>query len=327
MLKTGDRVRHRFNQDLGPGLVVEVEGRRTTVLFPEGGETLIFAAGADALEKLVLRPGGRARMASSGEVVEVERVGAETSRVADGREVPNEDLWPLPAELSVVDRLARGETDAFEDFRNRLDAFRIARSYDETSLVAPDDELHELVRDVVLRAAERLGLRVDPRPGKDVTRIQLGNKARVQDLQGVVPGRRYVGSFDRDEAAKSEGLDRFALGHPLVDGILLELESGKHGRVAMVQAPGEQEEFGLLALYKEGEALGEGIEAVAVDARGRQRPDLAERLVSGDAELEPVRSKRWSGGKKWSTGIHRLARKLPADREPRALAAFRIRPG
>ena len=36
-------------------------------------------------------------------------------------------LWPLPAEISPVERLARGHVDGFEDFANRLDGLRLQR--------------------------------------------------------------------------------------------------------------------------------------------------------------------------------------------------------
>src|SRR5262249_58636052 len=48
-------------------------------------------------------------------------------RLADGREVPFDALWPLPAEVSPVERLARGNVDGCEDFANRLDGLRLQR--------------------------------------------------------------------------------------------------------------------------------------------------------------------------------------------------------
>jgi ATP-dependent helicase HepA len=48
-------------------------------------------------------------------------------RLAGGRELALDDLWPLPAEVPPVERLARGNVDASEDFANRLDGLRLQR--------------------------------------------------------------------------------------------------------------------------------------------------------------------------------------------------------
>jgi ATP-dependent helicase HepA len=125
MWKTGDRVTHRFHSELGTGRIVQIQGRSLRVQFPESGQTLSFAAGTDALVPLTIAPGGRARMSPSGEIVVVESCEDGLCRLADGREVEFENLWPFPAEVSPVERLARGNIDGFEDFANRLDGLRL----------------------------------------------------------------------------------------------------------------------------------------------------------------------------------------------------------
>jgi len=140
MWKPGDRLTHRFNSDLGPGIVVAVEGRVVEVEFPASGEKLRLAAASDALVRLEFPPGSRARRISTGESVFVEGVvgaraeeGAsgvavpgDTVRLRDGRLVPFTDLWPLDVGENPIERLACGDVDPIEDFSNRLDALHLA---------------------------------------------------------------------------------------------------------------------------------------------------------------------------------------------------------
>ncbi|HEV7517182.1 MAG TPA: SNF2-related protein, partial [Thermoanaerobaculia bacterium] len=131
MWKPGDRLTHRLNPGLGPGRVTAVAGRSLTVQFPDSGETLTLAAGDSALVPLILAPGARARLETTGETVTVAALtGAAAARLVrldDGRQVPADQLWPLPAEPSPLERLERGSVDSFEDFANRLDGLRLAR--------------------------------------------------------------------------------------------------------------------------------------------------------------------------------------------------------
>ena len=50
--KPGDRLTHRFNPDLGPGLVETVEDRTVVVHFPEADAVLRLAADSDAIAPL-----------------------------------------------------------------------------------------------------------------------------------------------------------------------------------------------------------------------------------------------------------------------------------
>ena len=126
MWKPGDRLSHRYNPDLGPGKVISLTGRALLVYFPESDEALRFAANSDALAPLVLTIGSRALHEPSGDRVTVEAQADDgVYRLTDGREVPIQELWPLPAESSPVELLARGKIDSHEDFVNRLDALRL----------------------------------------------------------------------------------------------------------------------------------------------------------------------------------------------------------
>jgi ATP-dependent helicase HepA len=182
-------------------------------------------------------------------------------------------------------------------------------------------DLEPLTEEVVRRAAARFGFGVERGRGRRAWLIELGYEALVEQLPGVPPGSRFLGTFDREEAVADESLDFFAAGHPLVEGVLSELEDGSRGRVALLQVPGEEEVFGLLALYRRGEELA----AVAVDRAGRQRPDLAERLTAPGLATEVVETARWTGQPGWAATVHRLAAALPPGEVPQAVAAFRVR--
>jgi ATP-dependent helicase HepA len=184
--------------------------------------------------------------------------------------------------------------------------------------VPPDLDL--LNESVVLRAAGRFGFLLEQQSGERVWSIEFGWEALVDHIPGVPPGSRYLGTFDRAEAVERETLDYFASGHPLVEGVLLELEEGPRGQVAVFQVPGEEEVFGLLALYKRGADF----EVVVVDRHGRPRPDLAERLTARGVVTEPVEAKKWTAQAGWAKAVHRMAAALP-EGKPQAVAAFRVR--
>ena len=100
----------------------------------------------------------------------------------------------------------------------------------------------------------------------------------------------------------------------------MELEEGPRGQVALLQVPGKEEVFGLLAIYKRGVDF----EVVAVDAQGRHRPDLAVRLTAPGLTSEPVEAKKWTAQANWAKVARRMASALP-EGKPQAVAAFRMR--
>src|SRR6185369_608155 len=95
--------------------------------------------------------------------------------------------------------------------------------------------LDDLNEDVVMRALHRFGFETDPQSGHGSWMIEFGYEALVESLPGVPPVSRRLGTFNREEAVERETLDFFATGHPLVEGILTELEEGTRGRVALFQ--------------------------------------------------------------------------------------------
>jgi ATP-dependent helicase HepA len=182
-------------------------------------------------------------------------------------------------------------------------------------------ELERLTESVVLRAASRFGFELEAQSGPGTWLIEFGYEAMVDHLPGVSAGSRFLGTFDREAAVENESLDFFASGHPLVEGVLAELEDGPRGRVGLLQLPGDEEVFGLLAIYRRGPDF----ELVAVDSQARRRPDLAARFLTGALAPEPVEVRKWTAQAGWAKAIRRLAAALPPGEEPHAVAAFRFR--
>ena len=136
-------------------------------------------------------------------------------------------------------------------------------------------------------AARDLGLTIVEKGGVAVQFVELGAGLRVDGLPGVPEGARYLGTFDRLEALRHDELDFFASGHPLVEGLLLELEDGARGRATMFrcQAAGV-EGTGLLCLLR----APAGVRYLVVDSRGKLRPEWLAPLLAalpGAAQADP----------------------------------------
>ncbi|HEX3130466.1 MAG TPA: SNF2-related protein [Thermoanaerobaculia bacterium] len=244
------------------------------------------------------------------------------------RAVERESLQgPDEVDPAVSEGVLREAQEAHDRVRNAAyhelhrDPYRPEMVEEILSRVPPDLDL--LNESVVLRAAGRFGFLLEPQTGRgdrDVWAIEFGWEALVDHIPGVPPGSRYLGTFDRAEAVERETLDFFASGHPLVEGVLWELEDGPRGQVALFQVAGGEEVFGLLAIYRRGVDF----EVVAVDNQGRRRPDLAERLTAKGVITEPVEAKKWTGQAGWGKVVRRMAAALP-EGKPQAVAAFRVR--
>jgi len=191
----------------------------------------------------------------------------------------------------------------------------------EAILARVPPDLDSLNEDVVTSACARLFLHVEPHAGHAFS-IELGHQALVDSLPGVPGGTSFLGTFDREEAVADERLDFFAAGHPLVEGVLAHLEESPLGRVTVLRVgAGAEKGLGLLALYKDGPVF----EAMAVDARGRSRPDWAAAL-----RRRPLRTRRPPPGRlsdpAWPAAIRRMAAALDPTRRPVALAAVVVGP-
>jgi energy-coupling factor transporter ATP-binding protein EcfA2 len=182
--------------------------------------------------------------------------------------------------------------------------------------------LDALVEQVVVSAASRLGFRLEQVRGRHAYAIEFGNEALIDSLPGVPGGSSFVGSFEREYAVEDEGVDFFASGHPLVEGLLSHFEEDPRGRVARleVRVPG-QSGAGLFAISKDGP----GFEVVAFDATGVARPDWAEafrRRPLGALQMKVEDA----AAHDWPALMMRLAPRL-GDRRPHAIAAVVVRDG
>jgi ATP-dependent helicase HepA len=109
---TGDYLTHRFNPELGIGRIVSMEGRTLLVEFPRSGKTLRLAHNTDALIAIELSRGRPIRLTQTGEESSItDRFEDGTFRLANGRVVRAGELWPLPFERPLLERLAAGDVD------------------------------------------------------------------------------------------------------------------------------------------------------------------------------------------------------------------------
>ncbi len=224
--------------------------------------------------------------------------------------------------VEVLDRALEARTLVQESAYRELHRNPYDESMAEEILARVPADLETLTADVVLRAAGSFGFEVDEQSGSATWLIGLGAEALVDRLPGVAPGSSFVGTFSREEAVERETIDFFSSGHPLVEGILSELHYGSRGRTACFEILGEEETIGLFAIYRRGSAL----EAEAVDAAGKTRPELAAQLLEKDVRLDRADHVQWTSMPEWKSAVMQMARRLPKGETPQAVAAFRVRP-
>jgi hypothetical protein len=107
-----------------------------------------------------------------------------------------------------------------------------------------------------------------------------------------------------------------------VEGLLAHLDDAPLGRVAALGVSlGSEPGLGLLALYKDGPAF----ETVAVDDRGRRRPEWAAALRERPLRTRRVAPEALRGGG-WPVAARRMAAALDPKRRPVALAALVLAP-
>ncbi len=146
----------------------------------------------------------------------------------------------------------------------------------EAILARVPPELEDRTREFCLGGAEDLGLTLVEKGGAARYFVELGSRLKVEGLPGVPDAARYLGTFDRREAVRQDEIEFFANGHPLVEGLLLELEDGPRGRAALFEtdAPGVNG-TGLLCIYRGPLAS----EFVVVDQKGVLRPEWRDPLL------------------------------------------------
>jgi ATP-dependent helicase HepA len=177
----------------------------------------------------------------------------------------------------------------------------------------------------VVAACELYGFEVAEKKGARTWYLEFGGDALLEHLPGVPGGSRFLGTFDREEAVLREELDFFASGHPLVEGIFQDLEDGPRGRAALVklEKSGTTGE-GILFLHRREGAFA----ASAVDLSGQSRPEWAELLLKGRANLKGVSIEDWNPdiprGRGWSPTVRALASRAEKNGPILAAAGFRL---
>jgi len=197
------------------------------------------------------------------------------------------------------------------------DAYDAAREGEILARVPPDME--ERTRQFCIAAADDLGFRVVEKGGEASYYMELGAHTRVESLPGVDGGSRFLGTFDRAEAVRREEVDFFASGHPLVEGLLLELEDGPRGRACVVEIPARGlEGAGLLVV----EGPESGWRTTVIDAAGTPRPEWTEAVIEGLARARDADPADWGLADTWADHVRELAERLERQAGEISAAAF-----
>ncbi len=220
--------------------------------------------------------------------------------------------------------LGRIEGGAYQELHR--DPYRASMADSILSRIPPG--LEPLTEKVVMDACERLGFDVVPERRRATYSIEFGARAMVDQIPGVPGGKRFLGTFDREEAVISETVDFFSAGHALVEGLLLELEDGDRGRTAAFElvletaAPAPDASmrgsWGLIAIFAD-----DPRPVWCVDARGRRHAPWEERIAAGLTTVRRLPREEIEELDEWPEIVKRLASALPKDREPAAVALVR----
>lgn len=98
------------------------------------------------------------------------------------------------------------------------------------------DELEQLTERFCVDAAERTGLGCLEKDGQSSYFFEHGTNM-LEPIPGIPDDVNYMGTFSREEAIAEPELEFFANGHPLVEGLLTELEDNPKGRIGAVTLP------------------------------------------------------------------------------------------
>ena len=187
----------------------------------------------------------------------------------------------------------------------------------EEILARLPDDMEALTEDVVLGAADCLGLEVESQRQEGVYSVALGSRALVESLPGLGDEFSFVGTFDRETAVDDEMIDFFASGHPLVEAILAEVQDSSRGRTAMLACEiGDDSGLAVVGFYRE-----EGRLVVrAVDHKGRRRVKWEQRLAARPLRVHRIDPEAWTSRPGWAATVRAIATELPGD--PVAAAAL-----
>ncbi len=186
--------------------------------------------------------------------------------------------------------------------------------------LVPQD-LEKLTQRFCIEAARELGFDVIEKGGAARFYVEIGAHARIDSLPGVSGGARLLGTFDRNEAIACDELEFFASGHPLVEGLLLELEDGPRGRAVLLDIPQlGQSGAGLLALAIDSKKC----RPILLDTQGKPRPDWLPALWKSLPYAKAASPKDWNLSAHWADSIRKLGSRLPTDCTWSAVAFFRF---
>jgi hypothetical protein len=184
-------------------------------------------------------------------------------------------------------------------------------------------DLETRIAAVVLEACRQFGFETVSKPGRDTWYLEFGHESVIHSLPDVPEGSRWLGTFNREEAVEKETLDFFASGHPLVEGILLELEDGHRGQVTLMEISGTGAQGqGVAAIVKRGSEF----EALPVDFRGVPHPEWAPYFTEEPGSRRPVAARNWeiTQNEGWPGLVRGLLHPLQAAGQLWAVAAFRL---
>ena len=200
--------------------------------------------------------------------------------------------------------------------------------------LAPDilrripEDLEERTAEVVLEACRQFGFETVAKGGVDSWYIEFGPEAVIESLPGVSEGNRWLGTFNREEAVERETLDFFGSGHPLVEGVLMELEDGHRGQVTLmrIEKTGTSGDA-LAAVIKSGSDFRVEVQ----DFQGNRRPDWSGFLLQKPGHRILMSPEEWglTGDAEpavWADRVRRLLAPLQTQGKIVAATAVRLLP-
>lgn len=189
--------------------------------------------------------------------------------------------------------------------------------------------LHSQTKKVVLEACRQFGFDVVEKQGRDTWYFEFGNEAVIDHVPNVGGETRWLGTFDREEAVHHETIDFFASGHPLVEGILLELKDGHRGEVTMLDIPNTGiSAAGLMAWIQTGATA----KPVVFDFEGVPQPDWEHYFTGSKPQWKGTAPIDWGLESSpqtlegWGERVRAILYPCQAMGSVAAIAAFRLLP-
>jgi ATP-dependent helicase HepA len=337
----------RFQEEDGPNLLIATESGGEGRNFQFAKRLVLFDLPWDPL--VVEQRIGRLDRINRKEPVEIvyfrpaEGFGAEVARLYEALGIFREPLGGLDRALGhVVEKIREAidgaggnlDVDAIvqetHEARQRvtravyhhLHRQRYEPARAEEILGRIPEDLETRMQSVILEACRQFGFEMEPKGGRARWYLEFGGEATVEALHGVPVGSRFFGTFDRAEAVEKEGLDFFASGHPLVEGILSELADGTHGRVALQEIPGVGfEGTGVLVIEK----IGATFRMSAYDLKGEPQPRWVAPAVAPPGTVQEIPGEAWPVPD-WSGRVQALFAELPVEGELAAVSGLRFTP-